>query len=197
MRDVGAARLRVGPGGGSESSRCVPLRGTSLPVLGLAARCETRFANFVRSAQTVAASQCTKRAVPARGRKSSAPQASRYSPPPGPTRSLAAPLAVWGQTSVRPARAGDGWGRGRCEWRGSREAQHTWPRAAGAQRGLTRRDCLSGAHASERSEFRGGPGGRASQGTEREALRTSRAIERRPRPHPAPALAARPQQAYR
>jgi hypothetical protein len=193
--DAGAARLWVGPGDGSESSRCVPLRGTSRVVLGLPARRETRCANFVRSAQTVPASQCTKRAVPARGRKSCAPPASRYSPPPGPTRSLAAALAVWGATLAVSGKVG-GWGgsglarmarlpRSAEHW-AARRRRATWTDSPGL---------FERSERSERSEFSGGPSDRASQGTWRVAPRTSRAFERQARPAPAHGLAARPAKA--
>jgi hypothetical protein len=52
-------------------------------------------------------------------------------------------------------------------------------RAAGAHRLLTRCDCSSTANASERSEFRSGPGDRASQGTRRAAPRKAERLSHR------------------
>ena len=192
LRGVVAARLRAAPGGGSESSRGVPLRGTSRVVLGLPARRETRCANFVRSAHTVPASQCTKRALRARGRKSCAPPASRYSPPPASTRSLAAAFAVW-EADLAVSGKTEGWGGpGLARMaRLPRSADHWAARRRRASctdsPGLFERS-----ERSERSEFPGGPSDRASQGTWRAAPRTSRAFERQARPAPALGLAARP-----
>jgi len=70
-RPNGQSRGRVCAGA---RARRPPLRSGSPPVLGLAARGETRSAHFVRCARTIAASQNTKRALRARGHEPCAPR---------------------------------------------------------------------------------------------------------------------------
>ena len=163
--ETAAASLRVGPSGGSESSRCARLRLASPAMLAPSTHRETRYAPS--SLRSNSRGESVHEARPrARGRRRCASRASRYSPPEGPTRSLAGTSVVRkdSRPAVAPARPGGGRGKAWGEWRGSREAQVGGPRAAGAHRPHTRRDCSSAA-TKERSEFPDGPGDRASQGS--------------------------------
>ena len=157
--EAAAARLRVGPRGGSESSRCAALRAASPAMLAPAVHRETRSVHCVHSAQTLAVSQFTKRACGAR------PQALRFSgvsifaaarAHPQPCNNLggARGPACHHASGKAEGRAGQGLGRiGRLLEKRQGDIR---PRAAGALRELTRGECLSAANAVSGASFAAG-----------------------------------------
>jgi len=107
------------------------LRADSAVVLGPRRRRETRFTHFVRSAQTVPASQKWKRALRARPPRACAPRRAINRPPRVPPTAQQRSWCFSRNTTVHRAKPGAGVRRQRHMRR--RAAQSAWPRARSAR----------------------------------------------------------------